>query len=1450
MVHMSVKLNLAVMYVWSQYITIYVVKSLLFYLHCIDQTVLVTLINDMRTQFEQKRFHSPENLESIWQLFYPEHFINVLLIHHLKRREEKEILGVASIMRSGLMYESKDDPKKSHEISDIFKPFQSEDGYATDPKLILINGAPGMGKTTLCKEIAYQWANRKLLIDTKVVFLLFLRDPAVHKIQDLKDFIHYFYKFNPSYLDLSKQCEEILKTRDNSDITILMDGYDEFNNKDNNSLIKNIIERDILPQCRIVITSRPIASENLQKLADVRVEVLGFTPQSRREYIEKELKEYPEKIESLLCYLRNHSDISRVCYIPIMMTIMVCTFKEIEELPTNQSELYERFVTLVISRSVQKLDKTSILSLNRLPKKFQEYLHQLSEFAFKTIEDDKIVFSDMDIERLSPTLASSSKEYQGLGLFRATERLSIKKMENCIWYNFLHFSIHEFLAAYYLNTLEPCEQFKILKRTLFIKRYINVWSLFVGLQDNVVYQFHHFLTYLYIQEASDAVKEHVMLLLQKIHLLHFSEIKKFKLKGIKGIFHFFCSKSNMCTNNFQANIIYDSITMSDARRLGLLNWLPTNLFASLCNTDNSDQLIEIYFSDKNMKFDTYCQLIEALKENQNLSVMLRSSNSLVGYRTNHRQLTDALNNNKSLQYITLRYCLIDKDIATTMSYYLKNSNCLRNLSVTNSKFSNDPEQLCTANNRLGLAAIMTPQALQEHSRLKNLNLSDNNLTAHVAEDLATITKNNPGLNKLYLSNNSLKTSVAIILKALKEKSFLKKIHLNNNVITEEVVEDLAAAIRNNSSLEELCIGSNRLGLSAVMILQALQEHSRLKVLNLSGNNLTAHVAKDLATIVKNNPGLEELYLFNNGLKTSACVILKALKKKSNLTILHLNNTLMTEEVAEDLAAAIKNNSSLEELCIGSNRLGLSAVMILQALQEHSKLKVLNIDNNNLTAHVAEDLATIVKNNSGLNKLYLSNNCLKTSASVILKALKDKSNLTILHLNNTLMTGEVVEDLAAVIRNKSSLKKLSLESNRLGLSAVVILQALQEHSRLKVLNLGGNNLTAHVAEDLAAAIRNNSSLEKLCIGSNRLGLSAVMILQALQEHSRLKVLNLGGNNLTAHVAEDLATIVKNNSGLEELYLSNNSLKTSTSVILKALKEKSNLTILHLNNTLMTEEVAEDLATVLRNNSSLEQLCIGSNRLGLSAVMILQALQEHSRLKVLDLDDNNLTAHVAKDLATIVKTNSGLEELYLSNNSLKTSASVILEALKEESNLRILHLNNTLMTEEVAEDLAAAIRNNSSLEKLCIGSNRLGLSAVMILKALQEHSRLKVLNLGGNNLIAHVAKDLATIVKNNSGLEELYLSNNSLKISASVILKALKEKSNLIILHLNNTLMTEEVAEDLAGFIRNNSSLEQLCIGSNRLGLSAVMILKALQEHSRLKVLNLGGNNLTAHVAKDL
>ena len=369
---------------------------------------------------------------------------------------------------------------KNLKISEMFQSFQDKDGSIIEPKFILIDGAPGMGKTTLCKEIACQWAKGDLLKDTKMVFLLFLCEPEIQNMYDLNDFLQYVFKFVPSNQDLglTKCCLEKF-IRDNSDITILMDGYDELGDKGNDLLVTKILRRKILPQCRIVVTSRPIASEKLQKLADIKVEVLGFTDSSKREYIKKELKDNPKKIKHLLSYLDSHSDINKACYVPIIMSIMVCISKECDELPMNQSEVYEQFVTSVMSRYLQT---KGVLSFEKLPIEYRAYFQQLVEFAFKTMESDKVMFSNMDIEQFSHAFALSSAELCGLGLFKVTEHFSLKKKNNVMWYNFLHLSIHEFLSAFYVKSLETSEQFKLLKQNFFAQHYLNVWILFVSLQ--------------------------------------------------------------------------------------------------------------------------------------------------------------------------------------------------------------------------------------------------------------------------------------------------------------------------------------------------------------------------------------------------------------------------------------------------------------------------------------------------------------------------------------------------------------------------------------------------------------------------------------------------------------------------------------------------------------------------------------------------------------------------------------------------------------------------------------------------------------------------------------------------------------------------------------------------------------------------------------------------------
>ena len=181
-------------------------------------------------------------------------------------------------------------------------------------------------------------------------------------------------------------------------------------------LINNLIEREILPQCKLVITSRPIATEKLQNIADVTIEVLGFTEESRKSFIEQELRDHPKKIELLSSLLDTCMTISNVCYLPIMVTFLVYTFSS-GCLPHDEAELFEKFITLVICRFLQKMNinppvTATTLCLIDLP---EVYLNDLSKFAYKAIRNEQYSFTEEDVGNLCSNFTLAFKNFHGLG---------------------------------------------------------------------------------------------------------------------------------------------------------------------------------------------------------------------------------------------------------------------------------------------------------------------------------------------------------------------------------------------------------------------------------------------------------------------------------------------------------------------------------------------------------------------------------------------------------------------------------------------------------------------------------------------------------------------------------------------------------------------------------------------------------------------------------------------------------------------------------------------------------------------------------------------------------------------------------------------------------------------------------------------------------------------------
>ena len=1494
----------------------------------------------------------------MWQLLHPKHFVNVLLIQHMECSREKEILDFATIMKYGLKVNKKNltignssdndstsgfleyfatcnKPKetsksiKTNNILDIFQPFKNNDGSTTVPKFILIEGAPGMGKTTLCKEIAYQWAKQCLLKGTKLLFLFYLRDPAISNIISLKDFIHYFYTFDQVATELSERCAGIINDRDGEELTILFDGFDEFDNS-NNSLISNILDRKVLPQCRIVVTSRLTASDTLRRMADVRVQVMGFTDESKIQYIKQELKDYPDKINKLQSYLNEHDSINSICYIPMMMTILVYVFKE-GQLPNNLTDLYDKFVALTVSHHLQKQKKSEYLfiSLQSLPKECKLFLNDLSKFAFLSLHSKKKVFSKEDVITLCPNSVLDMSDVERLGLLISVQYFCMDKGHTSV-FNFLHLSIHEYLAAYYIYSIDQHMQFNELEKTFLNRMYQETWNMFFDMNNRTLQNFQNYTVY-----SKDVC--------HKCLCNWITKVKSSSLNFLECIIKLY---DNVSMNTISNNIIHILFVENYHSCNSKTNVYQEHTYLSLCNRNNINQTkLELFVIDKvkkdlnsnwlgplqninstnrfstvfyskqflllhkaNQEHVVNCFKIKALAtqcialvgchvsvvmidvikqfdlkslssvqifnctfEFHALTNILSSLSNLLSITMQSNKfsvqevkgVSSVIMNNCNLQYLDLSDNHLHNDIVE-VTKALKHTKTLKVLNLANNDIPQSAataisaiissnaslEVFCIGNNKLGSSIVIILESLCRISSLRKLQLCNNQITKEADEALASVILHNTGLQELYLSGNNLDEQMLTVAKALQHISSLRSLDLGNNNISKEVAGELALAISANECLEKMRLYNSKLTSSAIVILQSLSNITALKYLNINSNYITEEAGEALSSVVMHNTRLEELHVSGNNLGKGMLTVAKALQHISSLRSLDLGNNNISEEVAGELALAISANECLEKMRLYNSKLTSSAIVILQSLSNITTLKYLNIKNNQITEEAGEALASVVMHNTRLEELHVSGNNLGKGMLTVAKALQHISSLRSLDLGNNNISEEVAGELALAISANECLEEMRLYNSKLTLSAIVILQSLSNITTLKYLNIKNNQITEEAGEALASVVMHNTRLEELHVSGNNLGKGMLTVAKALQHISSLRSLDLGNNNISEEVAGELALAISANECLEEMRLYNSKLTLSAIVILQSLSNITTLKYLNIKNNQITEEAGEALASVVMHNTRLEELHVSGNNLGKGMLTVAKALQHISSLRSLDLGNNNISEEVAGELALAISANECLEEMRLYNSKLTLSAIVILQSLSNITTLKYLNIKNNQITEEAGEALASVVMHNTRLEELHVSGNNLGKGMLTVAKALQHISSLRSLDLGNNNISEEVAGELALAISANECLEEMRLYNSKLTLSAIVILQSLSNITTLKYLNIKNNQITEEAGEALASVVMYNTRLEELHVSGNNLGKGILTVAKALQHISSLRSLDLGNNNISEEVAGEL
>lgn len=323
---------------------------------------------------------------------------------------------------------------------------------------VLIDGAPGVGKTTLTWKISQDWACGKLFSEYKLVVRISLRD-LPSNLQRISDLLP---TEGVSMREVRDAVAKVLEDSRGEDIMFILDGWDELSPslRKRDSLLCKLVRGDILPLSSVVVTSRPYTSRWLQ-LPDMvprHIEIFGFTQEQIMSCIQKTFITDAAAAKKLIKLLEVRTDIFKLCYIPHNLSIVIYIYRASTfQLPETLTQLYEQYTNNTIMKHMQKEDEDSESCLylenkDKLPKEVLELYESLCTVALNGLLENKMVFSDTDLESINPLLGQKANTLGLMTAYKSFTPFGIKRS-----FQFIHTTIQEFLAAEAL-TKQPAEK--------------------------------------------------------------------------------------------------------------------------------------------------------------------------------------------------------------------------------------------------------------------------------------------------------------------------------------------------------------------------------------------------------------------------------------------------------------------------------------------------------------------------------------------------------------------------------------------------------------------------------------------------------------------------------------------------------------------------------------------------------------------------------------------------------------------------------------------------------------------------------------------------------------------------------------------------------------------------------------------------------------------------------
>ncbi|XP_009297517.1 uncharacterized protein si:ch211-108d22.2 isoform X3 [Danio rerio] len=271
-------------------------------------------------------------------------------------------------------------PKEKHSPSPL-------DLLKGQEKKILLVGKPGIGKTTVVQEMLRLWAEKS---DKGLDYMFYFGENSLahsSNIGSLESVLFDVY-LKPIEKDRKEVFEDIEENSEN--VVIVFDGVTELNE---NSILWKIMQQELLPDAKIVITCRSEVEDDplFSNWPTQKVYVQGFSKESIRIYYKNRLGHDPVLLDLVL----KNQELFSLSHVPVYAFMIVDLIQFKTDRVFHHSHTVTEMYIHILRVAVKKHGKKNIQQIDGYLKEIKDQICLLMKNAFSATMQRSLNLQDI-----------------------------------------------------------------------------------------------------------------------------------------------------------------------------------------------------------------------------------------------------------------------------------------------------------------------------------------------------------------------------------------------------------------------------------------------------------------------------------------------------------------------------------------------------------------------------------------------------------------------------------------------------------------------------------------------------------------------------------------------------------------------------------------------------------------------------------------------------------------------------------------------------------------------------------------------------------------------------------------------------------------------------------------------------------------------------------------------